>query len=187
MSSGEKKWYAVYTKPRCEKKVADSLLKKNIENYCPLNRVQKQWSDRKKIAFEPLFTSYVFVSIHPGEQLAVLQTNGILNFVYWLSKPAVIRNEEIETIKHFLNEHFCARLERVSVNINDIVKIIRGPFMEQEGQVINIKRNSVKVMLPSLGYWMHAEVETTNVTVVLEEDFLKNKLLIDKHHHVRTS
>jgi transcription antitermination factor NusG len=168
MTPDATKWYAVYTKPRCEKKTADLLTKKGIENYCPLNRVQKQWSDRKKIILEPLFTSYVFVQIGADEQLAVRQTYGILNFVYWLSKPAVIRNEEIDIIKRFLNEHSFVRLEKVAVNVNDIVRILTGPFMEQEGQVVSVKNKSVKIMLPSLGYWMHAEVETFNVKVIQE-------------------
>jgi transcription antitermination factor NusG len=178
MTPDVKKWYAVYTKPRCEKKAADLLTKKGIENYCPLNRVQKQWSDRKKIVLEPLFTSYVFVRIDTGEQLAVRQTYGILNFVYWLSKPAVIRNEEIDIIKRFLNEYSYVRLEKVDVNVNDIVRIVTGPFMEQEGQVISVKNKTVKIMLPSLGYWMHAEVETSNVKVIQENIPSRNELLI---------
>ena len=54
--STEKKWYAVYTRPKWEKKVAELLSRKRIENYCPLNKSIKQWSDRKKTIFEPLFT-----------------------------------------------------------------------------------------------------------------------------------
>jgi len=57
-----KKWYAVYTRPRWEKKVSELVTKKKLTTYCPLNRVVKQWSDRKKVIFEPLFTSYVFVN-----------------------------------------------------------------------------------------------------------------------------
>jgi hypothetical protein len=53
----ETKWYAVYTRPRWEKKVAEILTDKKIENYCPLNKVVRQWSDRKKIVHEPLFTT----------------------------------------------------------------------------------------------------------------------------------
>ena len=166
--SEEKKWYAVYTKSRCEKKVADLLTRKGIENYCPLNRVQKQWSDRKKIILAPLFTSYVFVRVSSDDQLAIRQTDGILNFVYWLSKPAVIRDEEIEVIKQFLNEHTFVRLEKVSMNINDMVRIVAGPFMELEGKVVSFKNKSVKVMLPSLGYLMHVEIETANVKIIRE-------------------
>jgi transcription antitermination factor NusG len=178
MNSDLKKWFAVYTKPRCEKKVADLLSKKNVENYCPLNKVQKQWSDRKKIILEPLFKSYVFVRIGVEEQIVVRQTQGILNFVYWLSRPAVIKNEEIDTIKRFLNDYVSVKLEKVPVNINDIVKITNGPFMEQEGQVISIKNKTVKVILPSLGYWMHAEVDAGNVKIIQENISARNELLI---------
>ena len=164
----EKKWYAVYTKSRCEKKVALQLSQKGIEYYCPLNRVQKQWSDRKKIIFEPLFNSYVFVRITSEEQLAVRQTSGILNFVYWLSKPAVIRNDEIEIIKQFLNEHASVKLEKVKINLNDLARIIGGPFMEQEGQVVSIKNKTVKILLPSLGYLMYVEIETSRIQIIRE-------------------
>src|SRR5206468_12120920 len=98
-------WYVVYTKPRWEKKVADLLTRKGIESYCPLNKVKKQWHDRKKIISEPLFTSYVFVHISVHSHNNVLQTSGIINFVYWLGKPAVVRDDEIDTIKSFLDHY----------------------------------------------------------------------------------
>ena len=178
MNSGGKKWLAVYTKPRYEKKVAELLTKKGIENYCPLNRIQKQWSDRKKIILEPLFKSYVFVCIDADETLAVRQTNGVMNFVYWLSKPAVIRHEEIDIIKRFLNDHANVKLEKVAVNVNDTVRIISGPFMEQEGKVISITNRSIKIMLPSLGYWIHAEAETSRVKVIIDSAQISKESVI---------
>jgi len=178
MSTIVKLWYAVYTKPHCEKKVSDLLVKKGIENYCPFNRVQKQWSDRKKIIHEPLFSSYVFVRIDATEQLKVRQTQGILNFVYWLNKPAVIRNEEIDTIKQFLNEHSFVRLEKVALNVEDLVKIVSGPFMAQQGRVISLKKKTVKIALPSLGYWMHAEVEISNIKLIQDKATLQKELYI---------
>jgi transcription antitermination factor NusG len=170
----EKKWHAVYTKSRCEKKVSDLLSRKNIENYCPLHRVQKQWSDRKKIILAPLFNSYVFVKISAEEQLTIRQTDGILNFVYWLNKPAVIRDEEINVIKQYLNEYAHCRLEKVSININDTVRIEAGPFMEQEGTVVSFKNKHVKILLPSLGYLMHVEIETANVKIIRENDYRRS-------------
>ncbi len=53
----EKKWYAIYSKPRWEKKVDALLQKRNIQSWCPLQKIEKQWSDRKKIVEEPLFRS----------------------------------------------------------------------------------------------------------------------------------
>ena len=167
MHSVTKKWYVVYTRPRWEKKVADLLSRKKIEHYCPLNRVHKQWSDRKKIVAEPLFTSYVFVRIDDIEQLPVRLTDGVINFVYWLGKPAEIRNDEIQAIKEFLDDYMDVRLEKTTVNLNDKVRMIGGPLVTQVGQVVSVKNKTVKVILPSLGYMMHAEIDTSNVELVI--------------------
>jgi len=169
MHSVTKKWYVVYTRPRWEKKVADLLNRKKIEHYCPLNRVNRQWSDRKKIVFEPLFSSYVFVQIDEMEQLPVRLTDGVINFVYWLGKPAVIRNEEIQAIREFLHDYKDVRLEKTSVNLHDMVRVIGGPLVMQKGQVVSVKNKTVKVILPSLGYMMQAELETSNVEIIPEE------------------
>src|SRR5450432_1117213 len=169
MYSVTKKWYVVYTRPRWDKKVADLLGRKKIEYYCPLNKVQRKWSDRKKIVAEPLFSSYVFVHIDETEHLPVRITDGIINFVYWLGKPAVIRNEEIQAIRDFLNDYKSVRLEKTSVNLNDVVRVISGPLIMQKGQVVSVKTKTVKVILPSLGYMMQAELETSNVELVAGE------------------
>lgn len=161
-----KKWYAVYTRPRWEKKVADLLVKKRVETYCPLNAIVRQWSDRKKIVYEPLFTSYVFVHAEPQEQLTIKQTDGILNFVYWLGQPAVIKDDEIDAIKQFLEEYRNVQLEKIEVNMNDRVKITSGPLMAREGNVIEVRNRTVKVLLPSLGYALTAEVEKANVEII---------------------
>ena len=162
----DKMWYAIYTKPRWEKKVASLLTRKNIENYCPLNKVQRQWSDRKKIVMEPLFQSYVFVNVSNLEQTLVRETSGVLNFVYWLQKPAVIREEEIEVIKRFLNEYHHVQVEKSTVNLNDKVRIIGGPLMMREGNVLEVKNKTVKVLLPTMGYTLVAEIEKINLEKV---------------------
>ncbi|MDB5110796.1 MAG: NusG antitermination factor [Mucilaginibacter sp.] len=162
----ELKWYAVYTRSRMERKVADQLNKINIENYCPLNKVLKQWSDRKKLVEEPLFTSYVFVKVSQKQMNSIRLVYGVVNFVCWLGKPAVILASEIELIKKFLSEHNNVKLERVILNINDRVKIIQGPFMEMEGSIVALKKRKVKVLIPSLRYIMTAEIEKEDVMVV---------------------
>lgn len=162
----ELKWYAVYTKPCWEKKVAQQLSNRKIENYCPLNRVVRQWSDRKKVLHEPLFTSYVFIRVAAKDFSEVRKVTGIINLVYWLNQPAVIRDYEIETIRTFLNEHQNVRLERADVGVNDTIRIVAGPLAEYKGNVVGIKANTVKVMLPSLGCMMSAEVHKENVEVI---------------------
>lgn len=146
------RWYALYTRPRWEKKVAELLDIKQIENYCPLQKSERNWSDRKKVILEPLFKSYVMVRLAPRAHIPVLQTDGVLGFVTFQGKPAVIRDEEIETVKQFLKDYENVQVERIDVNINDEVTIIHGPLQQQKGQVMEVSNRLVKVMLPSLGF-----------------------------------
>jgi transcription antitermination factor NusG len=161
-----KKWYALYTRPRWEKKVAENLSKKKIDNYCPLNKVVRQWSDRKKIIHEPLFTSYVFVHASEKEHTALRQVSGVINMVYWLGKPAVIADYEIDSVKRFLSEHTNVLLQKTPINAEDRIRVLSGPLMSLEGQVISVKNRTVKISLPSLGYMMYVEVETNNLEVM---------------------
>ena len=162
--SENKRWFAVYTKSRCEKKVAEILTRKKIENYCPLNKVVRQWSDRKKIMLEPLFPYFVFVRISESELMSLKQTDCVVNFVYWLGKPAVIRDTEIDAIKQFTDEYNNVRVEKIQMKINDRDGSI--DLLKEYDNVIALKNKSVKVELPSLGYLMVAEMETKNADVM---------------------
>lgn len=162
MKSGMQ-WYALYTRPCWEKKVAGLMAMNAIEHYCPLQKIQRKWSDRKKIIMEPLFKSYVFVRITEKQQTAVRQVSGVVSFVQYLGKPAIVRDDEIDTIRQFLNEYRNIRLERMEFNVRDRVKVVSGPFMQMEGDVLEVKHKTVKVLLPSLGFLMTAEIEKTNL------------------------
>jgi transcription antitermination factor NusG len=174
----EYQWHAVYTKSRWEKKVAEQLSKLNIENYCPLNKVVRQWSDRKKTIEEPLFTSYVFVKISNKEIAEIRQVLGVVNFVYWLGRPAIIPAKEISVIKEFLNSYVNVRLEPFLLNVRDAVKILNGPFADIEGNVISIGKKSVRVSLPSLRYFMTTEVEIGNVKKIAKQGQLIQRIAI---------
>ena len=148
----DKKWFAVYTKPRWEKKVNSKLQEKGIESWCPVQKKESQWSDRKKIIEDPLFKSYVFVHIAEDEKLKVLTTDGALRFVHFLKKPAVIRDGEIELIRSYLLE------KDVTITVenlryfreNNKVVIHKGVFMDAEGTVIKGGSKKVYVRLESL-------------------------------------
>lgn len=163
----KKNWYVIYTKSHCEKKVASLLQKREIECYCPLNRVMRKWADRKKIIYEPLFTSYVFVHSAEHELYKIKQvTSDIVNFVYWLGKPAVVRDSEIDDIRYFLNEYTGVKLEKSQVHVGDKVRVISGPLMNREGKIAALENNKVRLQLPSLGYAMIAELKIDNVALI---------------------
>jgi transcription antitermination factor NusG len=169
----EANWFAVYTRPKWERKVTELLMKKQIKAYCPLNRDFREWGDKRKGTIDPLFSSYVFVYLTEKEVLKVVQTRGVISFVYWLGKPAVIQNEEIDAIQSFLDQYSHVKLERTPVNLNDHVRIINGPLMLRKGNVLEVRSGSVKVILPSLGQILVSEVrkeESVEENITYPED-----------------
>ena len=159
-----RKWLAVYTRPRWEKKVNQLLIEKGLESYCPLNKVRRKWSDRVKIVEEPLFKSYVFVKVGDDDRTAVRMTNGAINFVYWDGKPAVIKEKEIIAIKRFLNEYENVEAIPSDLKINQRVRITNGTLMDQEGKVLDIRHKTARVAIDSLGYILVAYIDRTKLT-----------------------
>jgi transcription antitermination factor NusG len=160
-----KAWYAIYTKPRWEKKVYQSLLEKELEAYCPLNKVTRRWSDRMKTVEEPLFKSYVFVRVGEEEQTRVRMTNGVVNFVYWLGKPAMVKDSEIEIIRKFLNEYDNVLAEPLDLRPESRVLVRQGIFMDKEATVIKVQGNKVRVVIESIGYSLVALVDKKNLAL----------------------
>jgi len=159
-----RKWLAVYTRPRWEKKVNQLLAEKGLESYCPLNKVRRKWSDRMKIVEEPLFKSYVFVKVGDDDRTAVRMTNGAINFVYWNGKPAVIKEKEIIAIKRFLNEYENVEAVPTELKVNQRVRITNGTLMDQEGKVLDIRHKTARIAIDSLGYILVAYIDRSKLT-----------------------
>jgi len=153
-------WYVLYTKPRWEKKVDERLRDRGYESYCPINKVERRWSDRRKIVHEPLFKSYVFVRVSAENLWGPAEMPGVLNYVYWLKKPAIVRTHEIDTIKRFLKDFSNVQLESIpTLQINDPVEVVNGPLMDQQGIVLDIRNNKAKVLVHSIGFALTAEMD----------------------------
>jgi transcription antitermination factor NusG len=161
-----KNWYVIYTRPRWEKKVAQLLQERGIGHYCPLNKVQKQWSDRKKIVMEPLFKGYVFVQLPERAKWDIKLVEGVLNFVYWLGKPAHVKDEEIETIKKFLHEFTDVEVSHYPIDVKDSVLIKQGVLMHYKGIVLELKGNKAVVRIDSMGLQLSAVFDLKNLQVL---------------------
>jgi transcription antitermination factor NusG len=160
------KWFAIYTKPRWEKKVNQLLTDKGVECYCPLNKVKRKWSDRTKTVEEPLFKSYVFVKVSEEERTKVRLTNGVVNFVYWNGKPAVVREKEIQTIKLFLDEHENVQVRPMDLTVQQRVLITSGTFMDRTATVLDVRKKEVKVSIDSLGYELVALIDKNKIALL---------------------
>lgn len=162
----QKTWYVVYTRPRWEKKIAENLSDIGVEHYCPINKVSRQWSDRKKIVLEPVFKGYVFVKLEDTKKWDIKDVPGILNFVYWLGKPARVRDEEIDTVKKFLNEFDNVSVEKKDFELNEKVRITRGVLMNYEGMVISVFGNRAIVKIDSLDLQLSAQFDKKNLELI---------------------
>ena len=98
------KWYAIYTRPRSEKKVHELLSLNDYEVYLPLVSTIKQWSDRKKKVQLPLISSYVFVRTKENDLKNILPFNGVVRILKHLGKPAIIKDHEIENLKILIDD-----------------------------------------------------------------------------------
>lgn len=154
----QKKWYLVYTKPKCEKKVSALLTKRKIESFCPQNQKQIKHLRKSRFVFEPLFNSYVFVLIEEEKLPQIKTTENVLNVVFWKGVPAIINEEEINIIKNFVNNHNDIKIERSFVNVEDFAKVVDPPAYTMDGNILMLKNTFLKVNLPSLGYILIAEI-----------------------------
>ncbi|HTJ11380.1 MAG TPA: UpxY family transcription antiterminator [Dinghuibacter sp.] len=151
-------WYALYTRPRAEKKAAQTLAARGVEVYCPIQRVRRRWHDRFKVVEEPVFTSYVFVRVRAAERVGVLSDPNIITFVNHCGKPAVIRDGEMTAIRAFLADHEGAEFRVTGVEENDVVRIEEGPFRDYTGIVVKKHRKKASIRLELLNAYLVAEI-----------------------------
>jgi transcription antitermination factor NusG len=143
-------WFAIYTRPKNEKKVAEQLFRLGIEAYCPMVTQMKQWSDRKKKVESPLISSYVFVNLDEKDRNTVFEAHGIVRYLYWLGKPAVIQDYEIEALKNSL-KGILTSVEVEGIQPGDSLTISKGPFQGKEGIVSQVDKNKIRLILKELG------------------------------------
>lgn len=144
-------WYVLYTKPKWEKKVAEKLNQIGIECYCPLITQIKEWSDRKKKIEVPLFNSYVFVQLTDKDRNSVFQIAGVVRYLFWLGKPAVVRDEEINIIKMSLKAENICDISVTSIQVGDRIKLETGAFSNQDAIVQEVSNTHYILVLESLG------------------------------------
>ena len=159
-------WYVLYTKPKWEKKVADKLKEMGIKAYCPTTFRVRQWSDRKKKVEMPLFSSYVFVQIEERERNAVFAVSGVIRYLFWLGKPAIVRDQEIQAIQQWLSEPSSFDVEVRTWQAGDRVVLEQGVFKDQLAVVQEVKSSSCVLVLEALGCVLRVERKAGDWLVV---------------------
>lgn len=144
-------WYVLYTKPKWEKKVAERLIQMGVDCYCPVITKVKEWSDRKKKVEMPLFNSYVFVNLKDTDRNSVFQIAGVVRYLFWLGKPAIVRDEEINIIKKSLSATNISDISVTSIQVGDRIKLESGAFSNQDAIVQEVSNTHYILVLESLG------------------------------------
>lgn len=133
-------WFALYTRPRHEKKVFDSLTGKDLEAFLPVVQEIRQWKDRRKTVETPLFSSYVFVNIELKNRMSALQTHGVVRLIGFGGQPAVIPDWQIDQLQKIISTRQSLQPEEY-LKIGDYVEVtdgaltgIRGYLRESRGE-----------------------------------------------------
>jgi transcriptional antiterminator NusG len=158
----KKEWFVFYTKSRHEKKVRDLLSKEGHEVFLPLQKVVREWSDRKKKVEVPLFNSYIFVRETAANLATVLQIPGIAWAVTFNGKPAVLRPDELEIIQRFIASGIyleASGLPEHSFEPGDIVQIAGGPLSGISGTLTGSANNrKLNVLLEGIHQVIRMEI-----------------------------
>jgi len=162
----KKQWHVVHIRPQWERIVYHQLRSwYNLEAWCPLKKERRQWSDRIKTVETPLFKGYVFVRVggYP-ERIKVLQLDGVVKFVQYEREPAVIREQEMEMLKKFTDQH--TQIEVGLLEPGKVIQLTKGALGGIEGIIKSVSRNKVILELPRLGFKLTASQDTITDLII---------------------
>jgi transcription antitermination factor NusG len=162
-ASGASNWHALFTRYQHEKPVALALENKNYEVYLPLCNVTRQWQDRSKQLWLPLFPSYVFVRGGMDRPLPIISTPGVVHIVQFGGRPAIISQTQLEAVRRMLKSH-AAMEPHPYLAYGDRVRVKSGALAGLEGILIR-KKNLVHLVISMqmLGRSAAVEVEISNI------------------------
>ena len=144
-------WYVLHTKPRSEKKVEDKLLSLGINAYCPTRSEIRFWSDRKKRIQVPVLPSMVLVNIDNKDINKVFESSGVVRYMFWLGKRAIVRQSEVDILKKYLKGGYNLINSKLSnIKVGDNFSL--SSFNNERGIVNRISNNNIWIFLKSIGY-----------------------------------
>ncbi len=162
-----KNWYALYVKSRTEKKVSSELSYQGIDHYLPLQKVLKQWSDRKKWVEEPLFRSYIFVNIAQADYYNVLNVFGAVKYITFEGKAVVVPNNQIEAIRYYLNEKDPEKIVDLHWEKGQKVEVVSGSLTGLVGKLIELKgKHKVSIEIEAVGSAILLHIPKSKLRVI---------------------
>lgn len=138
-------WFAAYTLPRHERRVAAQLAERHILSFLPTFKSARRWKDRRKVLELPLFPSYLFVQMNADNRLDLLRLPGVLGLVTFQGKPAPVPSAEIESLRQGLTSQTAIH-PHPYLRAGRKVRIRSGSLAGVEGILVR-KRDIARVVL----------------------------------------
>jgi transcription antitermination factor NusG len=152
-------WFAVRVRSNFERKSADLLRERGLEEFLPTYRRRNQWSDRKKLIDRPLFPGYLFCRFDPQNWLPVLQTPGVVHVVSLAGKPIPVEESEVESLRTLVRSSV-PLFPQAFLRVGQKVLIRNGPLAGVEGIVEQFEKNCrITVSISLLQRSVSAEIE----------------------------
>ena len=166
----ENAWYALYTRSRHEKRVAEALEQRGFDVYLPLMSRVSDWHDRQKTVLWPLFPGYVFVRFRPEDASKVLSVPGSVQVIGVAGKPAPITDDEIENVRLFAS---CLAetggevpKSTPSIELGERTLVQSGPFAGIRGVVLEhrgVDRVLIQIGLTAIGQALKIELDAESL------------------------
>jgi len=167
LSSKEERWFAVYTKYKCEKYVVGQLGQKGIAAYVPLITKTKRYTSRVKTYIVPLINSHIFVRIKKKDYVRVLQSEYVITFVKQRKNIISIPEEEIDLLKVIVGEIDHVDAGEIAYEQGDEVEIIGGNLTGIKGKLVSKEgKNKFIVELVTIGMQLAMTIDKTNLRLL---------------------
>jgi len=128
-------WVAVRVHGRHEKKVAEQLSSNGYICFLPLQK-KKKGVYNDSTATEPLFPGYLFCRYRAKSTFRIVQAPGVVNIVSFCNIPAIISEEEIDSIFKIVNSNLSPESWQFPQEGN-MVRINSGPLVGVEGVLVS--------------------------------------------------
>ncbi len=130
-----------------------------METYCPVKTDVKQWSDRKKKVEVPLLPSMILVNCKDTERNLVFNVPLVKQYLFWLGKPAIATQKEVDALKSFENEDY-KRCDLETIKTGETIDLSPMGLQQKKGVVKYVSGEQCWVVLDSLGYIVKLQLAT---------------------------
>lgn len=148
-----RRWYVIYASAKSAQKVKEQLDEARIENFLPLQRVDRLWNDHKKEVMIPVVPGCLFVLIPQEDVEEVASVRQVAFLLNESGEPATIADEDMRLFGRMIG-YSGEFVEFVPAGIPSgaRVRVTDGQMEGQRGELVECEgQTKLVARLGSLG------------------------------------